>query len=126
MSWRAPTHRRLDEVAVVSGAAAASHHRRALLDTALDVTTHALHLLLGHQRPELARRIESGAKLHLAGDIREVLDDAIEQFFLHVQARPRRADLALVEKDRLRGACRSLRGVGVVQHNYRRLAAQLQ
>ena len=78
-------HRRLHEIAALANASAAGRDSGALTDAACDVTANAIALHVGHERPELARRIDAGTELHLRRDRRELGDDAIECLALHVE-----------------------------------------
>ncbi len=122
----ADQHRRRHEIALFARAAATRHDGGALLAARFDVAADALHLLLRNERPELARGIETRTELHLRGNGGKVADHAIEQLALHVQARSGGANLALVEEDGLRCARGRRRGIRVVEHDDRRLAAELE
>jgi hypothetical protein len=99
---------------------------RALAQAAVDVAQHALLLHGRHQRADLGARVDARTDLHARGDARELLHHRIETAAMHVEARARRAHLALVEEDRLGRPGRRHRRIGIVQHDHRALAPQLQ
>ncbi len=87
---------------------------------------HALEMALRDERAELRERIEAGADAQPLGRRREFRDHPLEAALLHVDPRARGAHLPLVEEDALRGALRGRFGIGVVEDDQRRLAAQFE
>jgi len=82
---------------------------------------------LGHHRPDHALRVADRiARRQLLGTRRELGDEGVGHRFVDDEPFGRHADLALVEERPEDGCLDRFVHVGIVEHQQRRLAAQLQ
>ena len=105
---------------------AAAQHLRAFVLADLDVLQVGLHLALVDRRPHVDALVEPVADLQLLGALHQRIDELLVHALLHDDAAGRGAALAGgAERSPQRAFQRQLE-VGVVEHDHRILAAQLQ
>src|SRR5690606_15740064 len=115
-------HGRLEEEALVL---AAAEHLRALLDGVVDLIANLVELLLVDDRPDAIRHLARIADLELLRVLHELLRELGGHGLVHEDALDGHADLPLVHE---RAEGRGVHGVldiGIVEHDQRVLAAEL-
>ena len=116
----------LDEVTLVTMALTTDLDCRTFFLAGLDVTHDAVVLKLADLGALEGSLVERIADDILAGALLEGLDKLVVDALLHIDARSGAAALAVVEVDAEVDPVDGLLDIGVVEHDIRRLAAQLE
>ena len=84
------------------------------------------HLLFADHRANVGRRIHPVSEAQLAGFLRTGLDERRVQGVMNVAALDRKTGLSRIDAGAPDGSARRYINVGILEHNHRILAAQLQ